>query len=142
MLADGQAEDVLEVDELFPFVQVKEQHQRIWSIQRRRTRQILAFFIGDGSAQDGACGANCLLLQRCVRYSDWWRAYACLPTATHQMLGKETGLTAHFERLNNTLRQRLSRLVRKTLSFSKHEYMLNLHFKLFAYSYNLEPLSA
>jgi IS1 family transposase len=54
---------------------------------------------------------------------------------------KETGQTAHIERLNNTLRQRLSRLVRKTLSFSKRVYLLNLHFKLFAYFYNLERLT-
>jgi hypothetical protein len=33
--------------------------------------------------------------------------------------GKETGLTNYIERFNNTLRQRVSRLVRKTLSFSK-----------------------
>lgn len=38
----------------------------------------------------------------------------------------------------NTLRQRISRLVRKTLSFSKKEYMLNLHSKLFAFFYNQE----
>jgi len=53
-------------------------------------------------------------------------------------VGKESGQTNHIERLNNTLRQRISRLVRKTLSFSKRESMLNLHFKLFAYHYNLE----
>jgi IS1 family transposase len=37
-------------------------------------------------------------------------------------VGKETGLTndvERVERLNNTLRQRISRLVRRTLSFSK-----------------------
>lgn len=101
---------------------------------------MLAFFIGDGSA------ASCRRLwrklptadQQCVSYSDFWRAYSCLPTATHHQVGKETGHTAHIERLNNTLRQRLSRLVRRTLSFSKREYMLNLHFKLFAYFYNLD----
>ncbi|MCY7351946.1 MAG: IS1 family transposase, partial [Cytophagaceae bacterium] len=49
----------------------------------------------------------------------------------------ETGETAHVERLNNTIRQRFSRLVRKSLSFSKKEYMLNLHFKLWAYYCNL-----
>jgi IS1 family transposase len=53
-----------------------------------------------------------------------------LPTSSHQKVGKETGETAHIERLNNTLRQRIGRMVRKTLSFSKKEYMLNLHFKL------------
>ena len=132
------------MDELFTFVQVKAQQRRIWIMQCRRTRQILAFFIGDGSA------ASCRRLwrklpvtyQRCLSYSDFWRAYSWLPTVTHQQVGKETGQTAHIERLNNTLRQRISRLVRKTLSFSKREYMLNLHFKLFAYFYNLEHLTA
>ena len=33
--------------------------------------------------------------------------------------GKETGKTNYIERFNCTLRQRISRLVRKTLSFSK-----------------------
>ena len=32
---------------------------------------------------------------------------------------KESGKTSYIERLNNTLRQRISRLVRKSLSFSK-----------------------
>lgn len=57
------------------------------------------------------------------------------------MVDKETGLTNHVERLNNTLRQRISCFVRKTLSFSKKAYMLNLHFKLFAYYYNLSDVS-
>jgi IS1 family transposase len=34
-------------------------------------------------------------------------------------VGKDSGLTSYIERLNNTLRQRVARLVRKTLSFSK-----------------------
>ncbi|WP_448598187.1 IS1 family transposase, partial [Thermoleptolyngbya sp.] len=32
---------------------------------------------------------------------------------------KDSGLTSYLERFNNMLRQRVSRLVRKTLSFSK-----------------------
>jgi len=39
----------------------------------------------------------------------------------HKRVGKETGETSLVERWNNTLRQRLGRLVRKTLSFSKTE---------------------
>jgi insertion element IS1 protein InsB len=76
--------------------------------------------------------------QRCVSCSDFWRAFQCLPAATHHLVGKETGETAHIERRNNTLRQRLSRLVHKTLSFAKKEDMLNLHFKLFAYCSNVD----
>ncbi len=34
-------------------------------------------------------------------------------------MGKETGKTSYIERFNNTLRQRVGRLVGKTLSFSK-----------------------
>jgi IS1 family transposase len=34
-------------------------------------------------------------------------------------VGKETGKTRYIERFNHTLRQRVGRLVRKTLSFSK-----------------------
>lgn len=130
----------MEVDELFTFVLCKSNQRRIWMVLCRRTRQILAFFIGDGSI------ASCLRLWRklpyaylrCLSFSDFWRAYNTLPEATHTLVSKEQGETAHIERLNNTLRQRLSRLVRKTLSFSKKESMLNLHLKLFAYHYNLE----
>ena len=134
---------MLEADELCTFVQVKVQQVRLWIVQSRRTRQILAFFIGDGSMD--SCKRLWRKLPyeylRCRSFSDGWRAYNCLPSATHQLVGKETGETAHIERLNNTLRQRISRLVRKALSFSKKEYMLNLHFKLFAVHYNLECIN-
>jgi insertion element IS1 protein InsB len=37
----------------------------------------------------------------------------------HHAVGKKTGQTYHVEPFNCTLRQRISRLVRKTLSLSK-----------------------
>ncbi len=53
-------------------------------------------------------------------HTDLWKAYtAIFYDKTLYQVGKETGLTNHVERFNNTLRQRVSRLVRKTLSFSK-----------------------
>ena len=42
-----------------------------------------------------------------------------IPSKRHRAVGKETGQTNHIERLNNTFRQRISRLVRESLSFSK-----------------------
>ena len=42
-----------------------------------------------------------------------------LPLKQHRAVGKETGLTNDLERFNHTLRQRVSRLVRQTLPFSK-----------------------
>ena len=52
--------------------------------------------------------------------TDCWQSYrAVLPSQRHRSVGKESGPTNHIERFNCTLRQRVSRLVRKTLSFSK-----------------------
>ena len=138
---DGRA--TLEVDEIFSYILLKINHIRIWIAQNKANRQIVSFFIGDGSME------SCKRLWRKLPYeflrsnsfSDFWRSYNCLPEATHTKVGKETGLTNHVERLNNTIRQRFSRFVRKTLSFSKKEYMLNLHFKLWAFNYNLSCIS-
>jgi hypothetical protein len=41
------------------------------------------------------------------------------PANGRSAVGKETGKTSYIERFNCTLRQRVSRLVCKTLSFSK-----------------------
>jgi IS1 family transposase len=67
-----------------------------------------------------------------------------IPDEQHEAAGKEEGETSRVERwINtlriNTLRQRLSRFVRKTLSFSKsHYYMHHCCLKLFIYRYDLE----
>jgi IS1 family transposase len=42
-----------------------------------------------------------------------------IPAAQHYPIGKLARKTNHIERFNNTLRQRVSRLVRSALSFSK-----------------------
>jgi insertion element IS1 protein InsB len=131
---------VLEADELFTFLSMKANEIRIRIILCRRTGQIVSFFIGDGSMD--ACKRLWRKLpygyHHCLSFSDLWKAYNCVPQSTHHKVGKQSGETNHVERLNNTLRQRISRIVRKCLSFSKKEYMLNLHFKLFAFHYNLQ----
>jgi len=52
--------------------------------------------------------------------------------------GKETGETAHVERWNCTLRQRLGRFVREMLSFSKSILMYIICLDLFLHRYNLD----
>jgi insertion element IS1 protein InsB len=55
-----------------------------------------------------------------VIYTDFYSSYpVVLPSKRHRAVGKETGKTNYIERFNYTLRQRVSRVVRKTLSFSK-----------------------
>ena len=58
--------------------------------------------------------------QCAVSYTDFWPAYSkVFPYSRHKEVGKETGKTSYIERFNNTLRQRIARLVRESLSFSK-----------------------
>ena len=92
----------------------------LWIALCRRTRQIVAFVIGDRS--DATCRRLWNKIPEgyrvCHSYSDFWAAYQkVFSSETHQAVGKESGQTAHVERWNNTLRQRLARFVRKTLSF-------------------------
>ena len=53
-------------------------------------------------------------------YTDQYAAYTgVIPTAQHRAVTKSVRRTNHIERFNSTLRQRVSRLVRSTLTFSK-----------------------
>jgi len=59
--------------------------------------------------------------QECaVCYTDFWKAYdEIFPYNRHIFVGKGSGKTSYIERFNLTVRQRVSRLVQKALSFSK-----------------------
>ena len=113
----------LECDELWSFVKTKKTQQWIWLAVDRDTREIVGVAMGprdQATAQELWDSLPPVYRQCAIAYTDFWAAYAAvLPTKRHRPGGKETGGTAHIERVNNTLRQRISRLVRKTLSFSK-----------------------
>jgi IS1 family transposase len=135
------AATTLELDELWSFVCKKANAVWIWIALCRATRQVVAYAVGDRSE------VTCRRLWQAVpasyrtgiSYSDFWRAYqAVLPDDQHQAVGKETGETAHVERSPNTLRQRLGRFVRKSLSFSKSRLMHEICLRLFLHRYNLE----
>jgi len=80
--------------------------------------------------------------KQCMVYSDFYTAYEkVLAGYNHLSVGKDSGLTNHVERWNCTLRQRICRFIRKTLSFSKSEYMHELYLKLFIHSYNTSLIS-
>ena len=111
----------------------------------RRTKQIIAFVIGDRSAK------TCKKLWKripvsyrsCHSFSDFWDAYdKIFPEETHCSVGKDSGETNHMERWNCTLRQRVARFVRKTLSYSKAEYMHHIVTRWFIVEYNLDIMTA
>jgi len=131
---------VLELDELWSFVLKKARKRWIWIALCRATRQVVAYVIGDRSQT--SCQKLWERIPAAYRsghcYSDFWQAYQLvIPAGQHTAAGKETGLTAHVERWNNTLRQRLGRFVRKSLSFSKSEEMHEICLRLFLHRYNL-----
>jgi IS1 family transposase len=71
--------------------------------------------------------------------ADFWKAYRIvIPEEQLTQVGKETGETAHIERWNCTLRQRLGRFVRETFSFSKSMAMHIICLDLFLHRYNLD----
>lgn len=87
------------------------------------TREIVAIHVGDRSRKSAkALWENIPPVYRecAVCFTDNWEAYLhVLPTTRHRIVEKGSGLTSYIERFNNTLRQRLARLTRETLSFSK-----------------------
>jgi insertion element IS1 protein InsB len=124
----GPAEVVLhqleaETDEMWSFVGKRANRQWIWMAMDAKTRQVIAFHVGDRSRDS----AQALWAKIPVAYreqarfhTDQYEVYkGVIPAERHQAITKQARKTNHIERFNNTLRQRLSRLVRETLSFSK-----------------------
>ena len=136
--------DVLELDELWSFAGSKRNVRWGWIALCRQTRQVVAYFVGDRSAESARALRGRLPPDyRCrATRSDCWPAYdEIFPRRTHRSTGKGAGETCHVERWNCTLRQRLGRFVRKTLSFSKCERMHELALRLFIHQYNQQPIT-
>lgn len=139
-LLPAHPEDVLAMDELVTFVNEKFFKRWLWTALCRRTRQIVAFVIGDRS-QD-TCRwlwqAVPLAYRTCSIYTDYWEAYTLvLPPDQHIPSGKGAGHTNHQEHWNNTLRQWLGRYPCRTLSFSKEHRYHELLTRWFILEYNL-----
>jgi len=113
----------IQCDEAWSFVGHKRNKQWIWLAIDEATREIVGVFIGRRSrvGAQGLWQSMPPVYRQCaVAYTDFWDAYAqVIPSKRHRAVGKESGQTNRIERFNCTLRQRVSRLVRKTLSFSK-----------------------
>lgn len=139
-LLEAEAGDVLELDEVWTFVQRRDNKRWLWTGLCRRTRQIVTYISGDHSAK--TCHKLWKLIpdnyKSCYTFSDLWDAYVkVFSKETHRSVGKESGQTCHMERWNCTLRQKMARFTRETLSFSKSDEMHDAALKCFIYHYNL-----
>ena len=108
---------------MWSFVGNKGNKQWIWLALDVETRAIVVVYVGsrDKTGAKGLWDSLPPVYRQCaICYTDFWEAYKqVIPTKRHKAVGKETGKTGYIERFNCTMRQRISRLVRKTLSFSK-----------------------
>ena len=135
------ASTILELDELWSFVLKKAHQVWVWIALCRKTRQVVGYALGNRSRQTGHQLWESIpsTYRQGHCFTDFWAAYAAvIPETQHTAVGKETGETAHVERWNNTLRQRLARFVRMTLSFSKSVVMHEACLLLFLHRYNQE----
>ena len=134
-----QPDDSLELDEVWSFVKKKGHKAWVWVAIAYQSRQVVAMVVGDRSER--TCRKLWQRIPEAYRslqvYTDFHKAYfAVVPREQHQACKKGSGLTNSVERFNLTLRQRVGRMVRKTLSFSKSWAMHLLCLRLFADTYN------
>lgn len=133
----------IQLDEMWSFVSRKSNKQWIWLALNPINRQIVAMHVGGRGAKDAEIFYNNIpdvFRDSASFFTDYWTAYRKTidNPDIHFAVGKDSGLTAYIERFNCTLRQRASRLVRKSLSFSK---CLDNHIgaiKHFICNYNIE----
>ena len=133
----------MEIDELWSFVRRKSQQVWVWVwvwvAISYQSRQVLAMVVGDRSAR--TCRKLWERLPESYKslliYTDFYKAYlAVIPSEQHKPSRKGSGHTNTVERFNLTLRQRVGRCVRKTLSFSRSPAMHLLCLRIFVDNYN------
>ena len=135
-----------EIDELWSFVGNQANQQWVWLALDRKTRQIIAFHVGDRSKDSAKQLWEKIpnaYREQAIFYTDEYDSYpGVIPESQHRPLPKGTGQTNHIERFNCTLRQRVSRLVRQALSFSKNLQNHIGAIKYFICHYNLTKAQA
>ncbi len=137
---DSHLDLIIECDELWSFVNSKENPVYVWLAIERKSHQIVGVYLGDRSrvsAQEFWVSLPQEYRERAAVYTDLWLSYQeVIPPLQHHPSSKKSGETNHVERFNNTLRQRCSRLVRKTLSFSKNFFNHEGAIWYFVHHYN------
>lgn len=131
----------LECDEMWSFVQKKENKAWIWIALCRESRQVMAVFIGDRSTESAKKLIEMIPGKEDDRYlyfTDDWDPYQAAIPEGRRIVTIKKKYTNAVERINCTIRQRVSRLVRKALSFSKSWDNHVKAIRYFIAHYNLE----
>ena len=123
-----------EADEMWSFVQSKEQQRWLWHAIDHHTGEVLAYVLSDH--KDTAFVQLKALLEPfgiTQFYTDDWGAYQRLLHPAFHTVGKTN--TQTIERKHLTLRTRIKRLARKTICFSKSIWLHDVVIGLFINRY-------
>jgi len=120
-LTDTQLQTIeLQIDEMWSFVDCKKNKQWIWVIYCPATKQVLTIHVGGRSKKDLQILLDALparLRDNCMFATDHFESYYQLIPKEQHRPGKE--FTYYIEGYFCGIRARVSRLVRKAVSFSK-----------------------
>ena len=135
----------VEADELLSFMQNKANKKWLWLAIDADSRQAIAYYVGDRSKKSASRlwkKVPPVYKEHAMFLTDAYASYrGVFPKRRHLVVSKQSRLTNHIERLNCTLRQRVSRLVRATLSFSKKLTNHIAAIRFFLCQYNLELMA-
>jgi len=123
-----------EMDEMWSFVQSKNQQRWLWHAIDHQTGAVLAYVLAPH--EDAALKQLQQLLAPFAIghfYTDSWGAYLRLLNSQHHTVGKAN--TQRIERKHLTLRTRIKRLARKTICFSKSTWLHDIVIGLFINRY-------
>ncbi|MBW4443875.1 MAG: IS1 family transposase [Plectolyngbya sp. WJT66-NPBG17] len=123
-----------EADEMWSFVQSKKQQRWLWHAIDHKTGQVLAYVLADHKDQ-ALVELKALLEPFGIQtfYTDGWGAYARLLNEDEHQVGKSN--TQKIGRKHLTLRTRIKQLTRKTICFSKSEWLHDVVIGLFINRY-------
>ena len=133
-----QATDIVEYDEMWSFVKSKAHRVWLWIALCRRTRQVVAFHLGERDDKNFLEFYHKVppSYAACRSTSDGFQSYKKISKYWHKGGKKKNGKTSQVEAFNTVLRQRLARLVRKTCAFSKSLEMHSCVVRWFIQEYN------
>jgi insertion element IS1 protein InsB len=140
MLSPGDVEVVIrradeaEMDEMWSFIQRKEEQRWLWHAIDHRNAKVLAYVFGRRK-DEVFLKLKALLEPFGITryYTDYWGAYTRHLDAAEHQPGKRN--TQQIERKHLTFRTRIKRLMRKTICFSKSAQMHDIVIGLFVNRY-------
>lgn len=139
-LTDKQLQNIeLQIDEMWSFVDFKKNKQWIWVVYCPAMKQVLTTHVGGRSKKDLQIILDDLpdrLRDNCIFATDHFESYYQLIPKEQHRPGKE--FTYYIEGYFCGVRARVSRLVRRTVSFSKDLHNHIAAIRYFLWQRNLD----